>query len=152
MVAFQKVTTIHGGKPESCLDQALAELSCEMLKSGSLAGIVLESAQGGRVVIDLGSRDGIRERQQLQVLREGGVVVHPASGKELRRPDIPCGAIEIVSVGEETSIARPLKPKESEIHSGDRVLLPITTNCSKLESVLRQAGTPLFKIHIKGIK
>ena len=35
---------------------------------------------------------------------------------------------------------------------GDRVLLPLTTDCSKLGSVLRQAGTPIFKALISGVK
>lgn len=152
VVAFQKITTIHGGKPESCLDQAVAELTCEMLKSASLAGLVVDTPSRQRVVIDLGSRDGIRARQRLQVVREGGILIHPVSGKELRRPDLACGVIEIETVGKDTSIAKAADSKEADIRPGDRVLLPFTTNCSKLGSLLQQAGTPIFKALIRGIK
>ncbi len=152
VVVFQKITTVHGGQPTSCLKEALSELSCELLKSASLAGIVLEVPERDQVLLDLGSRDGIKSGQRLAVQREGGVVLNPLTGKELRRPDVSLGDIVVHTVGEETSIAKPVRSKDSDIHAGDRVLLPIAVNCSKLGSALRQAGTPLFNIIVKGIK
>jgi hypothetical protein len=152
VIVFQKVTTIHGGRPDACLSQALAELTCELLKSATLAGTVIDAQAGGLVTVDLGARDGMRTGLKLAVLREGGVILHPATGRELRRPDQSCGEIVLDTVGEETSFAKPLKPKESNLRVGDRVLLPIAENCSKLGSTLRQAGTPLFKALLKKLK
>jgi hypothetical protein len=151
-IVFQKVTTVHGARPASCLSRAITELTCELLKASSLAGIVVEVKERGEVLVDLGSRDGVRRGQRLAVLREAGVLVHPATGKELRRPDEDCGEIELETVGEETSMAKPVKPGDSDIRVGDRVLLPIVTNCSRLGSVVSQAGTPLLKALLKGIK
>ncbi len=107
------------------VDAAVVQL-CYQLDEGSsrlparvvvISGLVAD-ATGGTLVLNVGSRAGVRVGDQLQVLRKGRPIRDPATGKVLRSLDAPIGQVVITEVDEASSVGTfsgTLNPKVGDV-------------------------------------
>ena len=96
-----------------CMDKAIVQLSGELLQSipklpprvPVIDGLVADSNEAGRLILNVGSRDGLKSGDRLQVWRGGKEIRDPATGKVLMRDDTLLGEAVVTSVNDNSSIA-----------------------------------------------
>ncbi len=92
----------------------------------SVLGYVVD-VQGRRLYIDLTVREGIGVGTMLDILREGGELKHPVTGKSLGHADEEIGKARVVELRSDFSIAEIVELKAGEeIRNKDRVRARIT--------------------------
>lgn len=95
------------------MDKAIAQLSTQLEqnfpkippRSLVIDGLVADVNESGRLILNVGSRNGVKEGDRLQVWRAGKEVRDPATGKLLMRDDTLLGEAVVNKVNEISSIA-----------------------------------------------
>lgn len=79
----------------------------------------VKSAQGDKVTLSLGKKDGLLPGMELSLWREGGELLHPVTNAVLGRAEEQIGTVEVVSVAD-AGTAAVVKNKLKEPKAGDR--------------------------------
>jgi len=94
---------------DKAVAQLAAQLEAELVKLPpripTINGLVADAGQTGQLVVNIGSRDGVRVGQRFQVFRPGKEVRDPVSGRLLMRNDTLLGEAVVTAVSEASSIA-----------------------------------------------
>ncbi len=77
------------------------------------------AVQDGRITIALGRKDGLIPGMVLTLWRDGREILHPVTKAVIGRAEDEVGTVEVVSVGESSSVAA-LKSRMLEPRAGDR--------------------------------
>ena len=96
-----------------CMDKAIAQLAAQLEqqftklppRSPTIDGLVADATDSGQLVLNVGSQNGVRVGDHLQVWRAGREIKDPVSGKVLMRDDTLLGEAVVVTVNEISSIA-----------------------------------------------
>jgi len=97
-----------------CMDKAIAQLSAELeqefpklpKRTLTIEGLVADASETGKLVLNVGARQGIRVGDHLQVLRAGKEIRDPETGKLLLRDDTLLGEAVVTRVNDNSSIAQ----------------------------------------------
>jgi curli biogenesis system outer membrane secretion channel CsgG len=102
--------------------EAVEKMSVDVVSDrGSLTAraVVVEgliaAVLGNQVVLNVGSKAGVKVGDQLSVERVGQEIKDPASGRVIRRMTTPVGVVSIVEVDEESSVANVVSGKGFQI-------------------------------------
>jgi len=95
------------------IDKAVAQLAAQLkaefvalpLHTPTIHGLVADTSQAGQLVVNIGSRDGVKTGQRFQVLRPGKEVRDPVSGKVLMRNDTLLGEAVVTDVSDTSCLA-----------------------------------------------
>jgi curli biogenesis system outer membrane secretion channel CsgG len=100
--AVNKATTdvAHG------LDQKAASLPTAPVKVVKIAGLVADVSADGTLIINVGSKDGVKVGDNLAVNRKVREVKDPASGKVLRTVVDAVGSLVITEVDESSAVGK----------------------------------------------
>jgi hypothetical protein len=91
------------------------------LPATSLSGYVVE-VRGKRIYTDLTVREGLRIGATLVIVREGGELTHPVTGKPLGRLDEEIGKARVVELRAGFSVAEIVEVKPGQdVRTKDRV-------------------------------
>jgi curli biogenesis system outer membrane secretion channel CsgG len=94
---------------DKAVAQLAAQLEAELVKlpprDPTINALVADASQTGQLVLNVGSRDGVRVGQRFQVFRPGKEVRDPVSGKVLLRNDTLLGEAVVTAVSDASSIA-----------------------------------------------
>jgi len=128
MALGQERTPVRGGSPSSVreLQGGFAESArvvAERLAASfpRVNGLVI-GFEGGQVLIDRGTAEGVFQGMELDVFREGEEFKHPLTGEILGRLDKDLGMVRVLHVHERYSEATVIKKAEKAgFHKGDRV-------------------------------
>lgn len=85
-------------------------------------GLIADVNDSGRLVLNVGSRDGIKVGDRLQVYRPGKEIRDPATGKVLLRDDTLLGEATVTGVNEGSSFAQYAGTPKPQV--GDAVKTP----------------------------
>ena len=97
------------------LDQQAARLpEHEVVIDGLIA-----DATGGNVVLNIGSKSGLKVGDRLKVMRVGRAITDPASGRVLRRVEDQIGEVVITDVDEASAGGKYTGSTPAKV--GDRV-------------------------------
>jgi len=96
------------------IDKAVAQLAAQLkadlvrlpLRTPTINGLVADTSQAGQLVVNIGSRDGVKIGQRFQVLRPGKEVRDPVSGRVLMRNDTLLGEAVVTAVSDTSSLAQ----------------------------------------------
>jgi len=96
------------------LDQAVVQLAGELGKNfpklpryiPTVSGLVADVNDSGRLVLNVGSKDGVKNGDRLQVWRVGKEIRDPATQRVLMRDDVLLGDAMVSAVNEASSIAQ----------------------------------------------
>jgi hypothetical protein len=66
---------------------------------------LVAAVTGGQIVLNIGTRAGVKVGDQLTVQRVGTEIKDPATGKVIRRMTSPVGVIRVVDVDEQSAVA-----------------------------------------------
>jgi hypothetical protein len=77
------------------------------------------AVSGGRITIGLGKKDGLMPGMELTLWRDGKEILHPVTKAVIGRTEDEVGTIEVVTVGDATSVAA-LKDQIKAPQTGDR--------------------------------
>ena len=106
--------------------QAVADLSTQLnQQAGRLPDRVIvidgliADATGGSLILNIGSRAGVKVGDTYKVMREGRVVKDPTTGKVLRRVETQVGEVQITDVDEASSGGKFTGSMPAKV--GDRV-------------------------------
>lgn len=94
--------------------KTVADLAHQLdAKAGSMptskvevSGLVADAAPDGTVTINVGSKNGVRVGDVLQIKRKGRTITDPATGKALRSIDEPVGTIKITEVQDSFAVGK----------------------------------------------
>ena len=100
-----------------------------------------------RILIDLGESMGVRKGDRLQVVREGGRIIHPVSGRLMPAEEIIIGTLKVVALTPTMATCR-LKSSDSEIQLADRVRLRADTT-DKLAQSARSVLTTKVRTKLR---
>jgi curli biogenesis system outer membrane secretion channel CsgG len=97
-----------------CMDNAIAQLATQLEqtfpklppRTPVIDGLVADSSESGQLVLNVGSHDGVKLGDRLQVWRPGKEIHDPANGKLLMRNDTLLGEAVITTVNDISSIAQ----------------------------------------------
>ncbi len=97
-----------------CMDSAVAQLAGELKETFPklpprmvvIDGLVADANASGQLILNVGSRDGVKVGDRLQVLRAGKEIRDPVSGKLLMRDDKLLGEAIVTTVNEISSVAQ----------------------------------------------
>ena len=84
----------------------------------TIEGLVAEASANGAVVVNVGSKAGVKVGDRLQIKRETSVVKDPATGKVIRRLTDPVGEVHITEVDALSAVGKfegTGKPKIGDI-------------------------------------
>ena len=102
--------TILGEAITKCVAELAAQLDA---KAASLptnivqvTGLVADASPDGTLIINVGSRAGVKVGDKLDIKREGRVVRDPATGKALRAISEPIGSLTITEVDEGSAVGK----------------------------------------------
>lgn len=109
------------------IDKAILQLAPQLEQSFSklpkrvveISGLVADAQESGRLVMNVGSTQGVKVGDRLQVWREGKEIRDPATGKVLLRDDTLLGEAVVNSVSEAFSIA--MFEGSGKVQTGDAV-------------------------------
>jgi len=96
------------------LDKAIAQLTTQLEPELAklpprvpvIDGLVADANESGRLVLNVGARDGVKVGDRLQILRLGKEVRDPVTGKLLLRDDTLLGEAVVTRVNDNSSIAQ----------------------------------------------
>lgn len=100
------VKTTASGTAENILDRFSEKLEREISNLYSSRGYVIKALSDGEVVIDLGTKDGVAEGDEFNVIEYGEDIRHPVTKKIIKGEKKLINQIEVASVSEETSTAK----------------------------------------------
>jgi hypothetical protein len=115
-------STILGEAVGQAVDSVASQLQA---KSGSLSARVVKidglvaDATGGELVLNVGSKAGVKVGDRLMVVRTGREIRDPASGKVIRRVEESLGEVVITEVDEESAVGKYQGTAPAKV--GDRV-------------------------------
>jgi len=128
---------MNGGGPGNnnpimteAVDKAIAELSGQIEAAlprvpthvPSVDGLVADANESGRLILNVGSRAGVKQGDHLEVYRPGKEIRDPATGKVLLRDDTLLGDAIVNTVNENSSIAQYTGAQKPQV--GDAVKTP----------------------------
>lgn len=95
------------------MDKAIAQLGGALgpvisklpARTPTIDGLVADSNESGRLVLNVGSNNGVKTGERLQVWRAGKEIRDPSTGKLLMRDDTLLGEATVTTVNEISSIA-----------------------------------------------
>ena len=95
------------------MDKAISQLAGDLEqnvpklppRTPVIDGLVADANESGRLVLNVGAQNGVKQGDRLQVLRAGKEIRDPASGRVLMRDDMPLGEAVVTTVNESSSIA-----------------------------------------------
>jgi curli biogenesis system outer membrane secretion channel CsgG len=87
----------------SQLDSRASQLPVQTV---SISGMVADASPDGTLVVNIGSRNGLKVGDTLQVKHPGREIRDPASGKVLRRTEESLGTITITEVDENSAVGK----------------------------------------------
>jgi len=95
---------------DKAVAQVAAQLEPELLRLPSrvplIEGLVADAGEGGRLVVNVGARNGLKVGDHLQILRSGKEILDPATGKVLLREDTLLGEAVVTAVNDVSAVAR----------------------------------------------
>ena len=102
--------TILGEATNKAVTQAATELEAKAVALPvsvvAIRGVVADASDLGAVIVNVGSRSGVKVGMVLVVTRAGRQVRDPDSGKVLRTIDVPVGAIAITEVDANSAVGK----------------------------------------------
>jgi hypothetical protein len=112
------------------MDKAVAQLGAQLsltfpnlpARVPKIDGLVADANESGRLVLNVGSHNGVKMGETLQVWRAGKEIRDPATGKVLLRDDTLLGEAVVTTVNDNSSIAT-YRGTEA-VKSGDIVKSP----------------------------
>jgi curli biogenesis system outer membrane secretion channel CsgG len=91
---------------------AVEKMSTEVVSNRPRVGVrtvavngLVAAVIGGQVIVNVGSRAGVKVGDQLSVERAGQEIKDPATGKVLRRLTTPVGVLRVVEVDADSAVA-----------------------------------------------
>ena len=84
-----------------------------------MEGRVADANESGRLILNVGSRAGVKPGDRMEVWRPGKPIRDPDTGKVLRYDDLPLGEAEVSSVDEVSAVA--MYKGTTPVAVGDRV-------------------------------
>jgi curli biogenesis system outer membrane secretion channel CsgG len=103
------------GSVASQLQENSGRISARVIK---IDGLVADAA-GGELILNIGSKAGIKVGDRLRVSRTGREIRDPASGKVIRRVEESLGEVVITEVDELSAVGKYTGPTPAKV--GDRV-------------------------------
>jgi curli biogenesis system outer membrane secretion channel CsgG len=105
--------TTNNPTMNDCMDKAVAQLAAELEqavpklppRSPLIEGMVADANEAGRLVLNVGERQGLKVGDRLQVWRVGKEIKDPATGKVLMRDDTLLGEAVVTTVNDMSSLA-----------------------------------------------
>jgi curli biogenesis system outer membrane secretion channel CsgG len=96
------------------LDKAVAQLAAQLEpalvklspRAAVVEGLVADVSESGQLVLNVGTQQGVKVGDRLQVLRNGSEVRDPATGKVLISNDTPLGEAVVTKVNDISCIAQ----------------------------------------------
>jgi len=85
----------------------------------SISGLVADAAADGTVVINVGSRAGVKVGDQLQVRRKVREIKDPSTGKVIRSVEDAIGTLVVTEVDEQSAVGKFTGPSPAKV--GDTV-------------------------------
>ena len=85
----------------------------------SIDGLVADAAPGGAMVINIGSRAGVKVGDRLAIKRESRRITDPATGKVIRRIEDHVGDLVVTEVDEQSAVGKFTGAAAAKV--GDRV-------------------------------
>jgi hypothetical protein len=85
------------------LDQKAASLPTKTIE---IDGLVADAAPDGTLIINVGSKSGVKVGDKLEVKRTGRKVVDPATGKVLRSMDDLLGTMTVTEVDAGSAVGK----------------------------------------------
>lgn len=97
-----------------CMDNAIVQLATQLEqtfpklppRTPMIDGLVADAGESGQLVLNVGSHDGVKLGDRLQVWRPGKEIHDPANGKLLMRNDTLLGEAVVTTVNDISSIAQ----------------------------------------------
>ena len=86
---------------------------------------VIADASTAYIILNVGSKNGIKVGDSLNVVREGKVIKDPVTGKVLRTIETPIGTLSVTSVDPDSSVAKFTGTGKPQV--GDHVKRPPTS-------------------------
>ena len=128
MALTQDRPPVRGGSPSSAREPQGGFAESARVVAGRLAasfprveGLVI-GFEGGQVLIDRGTAEGVFQGMELDVFREGEEFKHPLTGEILGRLDKDLGMVRVLHVHERYAEATVIKKAEKAgFRKGDRV-------------------------------
>ncbi len=104
---------LHDSLLSEAMDKAVSQLAVELEKSLPqvpvhavvINGLVADASDSGRLVLNVGGLNGVKQGDHVEVWRPGKEIRDPATGRVLTRDDTLIGAAVIVTVDNAFSIA-----------------------------------------------
>ena len=100
--------TIIGEAVKASVEKLSADVISDRGNVATRAVVVnglVAAVTGGQLILNVGSKAGVKVGDQLSVERVGEEIKDPATGRVIRRLTTPVGVISIVEVDEESSVA-----------------------------------------------
>jgi hypothetical protein len=112
------------------VNKAVADLAQQLnAKAGALpttvvqiSGLVADASPDGTVIINVGSKAGVKVGDQLAIRRKVREVKDPGTGKVIRSVEDAVGSIVITEVDEESAVGKFTGPAAAKV--GDTVSTP----------------------------
>ncbi len=114
--------TIIGEATKAAVDQLTTNLVADAGKVGVRTVVVegvVAAVDGGQVILNVGSRAGIKVGDQFQVLRVTKEIKDPSTGNVLRRLTTTVGTVRATDVDDVSAICAPVSG--TDFKAGDRV-------------------------------
>lgn len=106
-----------GGYHDSMLDQAMdtavSQVAAQLEKTLPavpihavvINGLVADAAESGRLILNVGAQNGVKQGDRVRIWRSGKEIKDPATGRVLTREDTLIGDAEVVQVENAFSVA-----------------------------------------------
>ncbi len=112
------------------MDKAIVQLSSQLNQNFpklpprklSVEGLVADANDSGRLILNVGSQNGVKEGDHLEIWRTGKEIRDPATGKVLLRDDTLLGEAVVTKANENFSIAT--YQGTEKVNTGDTVRSP----------------------------
>ncbi len=117
--------SILGEAVTSAVSQLANKMSADASRIPTHAAVVnglVADATGNTIVINIGSRIGVKVGDRLVITRVAKVIKDPVTGKQLRTIDTPIGNLQITSVDEGSAVGTFSGPGAPQV--GDTVKTP----------------------------
>ncbi len=104
---------LHDSLMSEAMDKAVSQLSGQLEQSLAkvpihtvvINGLVADASDPGRLILNVGSRDGVKQGDRLQIWRAGKEIRDPATGRVLTREDVLLGDAIVNTVNDGFSFA-----------------------------------------------
>lgn len=95
------------------LAELITMMAGKIMKNFPLEGYIVQRT-GNTVIIDLGTRAGVKKGMKFIVFKEGKVIKHPKTGEVLDIAFIETGKVEVTKLKEKTSTAKIIEDAKGE--------------------------------------